>query len=229
MPSMSVLPEDWKRSMSTVLTDLDLSMIVSVPTSRRPIERGSMLYFSSKFATAAKRIGLARCALARCTRRMTRAREEQKMGRTGEGKGVDVFAVVTAGHELLAKADGVLALGNTVEDLKILLRNALHIANHKLAGAGARAADARRTLLGKYISMASTPTSFGRSVDWWTMGATGAAWPLPLGAREAVIFSKRECGGVGEESGRMENLRETGCFFWQVYIAGRMVGGGTIV
>lgn len=38
MPSMSVLPESWKSSMSTVLTALDLSMMVSVPTSSRPTE-----------------------------------------------------------------------------------------------------------------------------------------------------------------------------------------------
>lgn len=30
------------------MTDLDLSIMDSVPTSRRPIERGSMLYFLSR-------------------------------------------------------------------------------------------------------------------------------------------------------------------------------------
>ena len=37
--------------MSTVLTDFALSMIVSVPTSRRPIEFGSTLYFFIKDET----------------------------------------------------------------------------------------------------------------------------------------------------------------------------------
>ena len=41
--------------------------------------------------------------------------------RTGEREGVDVLAVVAAGHELLAKTDGVLALCDTVKDLELLL------------------------------------------------------------------------------------------------------------
>ena len=49
---MSKLPDSAKRSMSVVLTDLDLSMIVSVPTSIRPIDLGSMLYFSRRPETA---------------------------------------------------------------------------------------------------------------------------------------------------------------------------------
>lgn len=48
---MSELPDSVKRSMRTVLTDFDLSMIVSVPTSRRPIDFGSMLYFSRRLET----------------------------------------------------------------------------------------------------------------------------------------------------------------------------------
>ena len=47
MPSTSVLPDGANRSIRIVLTDLDLSMIVSVPMSMRPIERGSMLYLRS--------------------------------------------------------------------------------------------------------------------------------------------------------------------------------------
>ena len=47
MPSMSWLPAGWNRSISSVLVALDLSISVSVPTSSRPIELGSMLYFSS--------------------------------------------------------------------------------------------------------------------------------------------------------------------------------------
>lgn len=42
---MLVFPEGVKSCMSTDLTDLDLSRIVSVPTSRRPMEVGSMEYF----------------------------------------------------------------------------------------------------------------------------------------------------------------------------------------
>ena len=48
------------------------------------------------------------------------------MGRTGQCKRVDVLAVVAACHELLAKTDGVLALGDVVEDLELLLRDALY-------------------------------------------------------------------------------------------------------
>jgi hypothetical protein len=44
--------------MSDVLTDLLLSITVSVPTSRRPIELGSMLCFSSSDATAVNAIEL---------------------------------------------------------------------------------------------------------------------------------------------------------------------------
>ena len=47
------------------------------------------------------------------------------VGRTVQREGVDVLAVVTASHELLAKTNGVLALGDVVEDLELLLRDAL--------------------------------------------------------------------------------------------------------
>src|SRR5687767_12787317 len=40
--------------ISTVLTDLDLSSSVSVPTSRRPIEFGSTLYFLSRLETTVR-------------------------------------------------------------------------------------------------------------------------------------------------------------------------------
>jgi hypothetical protein len=49
---MSVLPAFWKRSMRVLFTDLDLSTMVSVPTSTRPTSFGSMLYFSSSDCTA---------------------------------------------------------------------------------------------------------------------------------------------------------------------------------
>ena len=49
------------------------------------------------------------------------------MGRTGQCKRVDILAVVAACHELLAKTNGVLALGDAVEHLKLLLRDALHV------------------------------------------------------------------------------------------------------
>lgn len=44
---------------------------------------------------------------------------------TRESERVDVFAVVAEGHVLLAEADGVLALGDTVEHLEVFLRDAL--------------------------------------------------------------------------------------------------------
>jgi hypothetical protein len=47
------------------------------------------------------------------------------MVRTSERKGVDVLTVIRAGHELLSKTNGVLALGDTVEHLEILLGDAL--------------------------------------------------------------------------------------------------------
>jgi hypothetical protein len=49
---MSVLPAFWKRSMRVLFTDLDLSTMVSVPTSSLPTSFGSMLYFSSSDCTA---------------------------------------------------------------------------------------------------------------------------------------------------------------------------------
>ena len=45
--------------------------------------------------------------------------DEEELTRQGEG--VDVFAVVAAGHVLLAEADGVLALCNAVKDLEFFL------------------------------------------------------------------------------------------------------------
>ena len=47
------------------------------------------------------------------------------MGRTGQCKRVNILAVVAACHELLAKTNGVLALGNTIELLELLLRDTL--------------------------------------------------------------------------------------------------------
>jgi hypothetical protein len=83
-------------------------MMVSVPTSRRPMDLGSILYFSSKAETPVER------------------KDEQRVwvgymrvsgdGLTRQGKRVDVFAVVCAGHVRLAETDGVFALGDTVED-----------------------------------------------------------------------------------------------------------------
>jgi hypothetical protein len=49
--------EDWiardqaQKTHRVVFTDFDLSMMVSVPTSRRPTSVGAMLYFSSRFCT----------------------------------------------------------------------------------------------------------------------------------------------------------------------------------
>jgi hypothetical protein len=47
------------------------------------------------------------------------------MTRTRQRKRVDVLTVVRACHELLAKTDGVLALGDAIKDLEVLLRDAL--------------------------------------------------------------------------------------------------------
>jgi len=40
-----------------VFTDFDLSMMVSVPTSIRPIDLGSILYFSRRLATTEAALG----------------------------------------------------------------------------------------------------------------------------------------------------------------------------
>ena len=44
---------------------------------------------------------------------------------TSKSEGVDVLAVVTARHELLAKTNGVFALGYIVKHLELLLGDAL--------------------------------------------------------------------------------------------------------
>jgi hypothetical protein len=54
-------------------------------------------------------------------------REKQCIDRallTSQSKRVDVFAVIGAGHELLAETDGVLSLGSPVEFLKVFLGDA---------------------------------------------------------------------------------------------------------
>ena len=71
-----------------------------------------MSYFSSRFAVAASdeppRHG------------------QQADPRTSQEEGVDVLAVVAARHVLLSETDRVLALGDTVELLELLLGDALH-------------------------------------------------------------------------------------------------------
>ena len=52
-------------------------------------------------------------------------KKSTRSGLTCQREGVDVLSVVAARHEALAKTDGVLALGYTVEDLELLLRDAL--------------------------------------------------------------------------------------------------------
>ena len=102
--------------MRTVLTDLDLSMIVSVPTSRRPTDVGSTLYLRIKLETTneeKKNPPLATW----CTGGVT--------PHTGERHGVDILSVVCERHVGLAEANGIFALGNTVIDLELLFGNAL--------------------------------------------------------------------------------------------------------
>lgn len=50
----SMLELEPKSCMSTDLTDLDLSSMVSVPTSRRPMELVSILYFESRLAVTVR-------------------------------------------------------------------------------------------------------------------------------------------------------------------------------
>ena len=65
--------------------DLDLSTNVSVPTSRRPIYKGEIWYFSNKFWDYC------------------------------EGNGVYIFVVFYECHFLLAEAYGVLSFTDFVE------------------------------------------------------------------------------------------------------------------
>lgn len=115
---MSKLPESAKRSIRTVLTDLDLSMMVSVPTSRRPMDLGSMLYFSSREETPARREASENALrwdiCASLGNRLTR-----------QGERVDVLAVVGAGHVRLAKTDGVFTLWDAIEDFEGFLGDTL--------------------------------------------------------------------------------------------------------
>uniref|UniRef100_A0A0A9HXQ0 Pco130633 n=1 Tax=Arundo donax TaxID=35708 RepID=A0A0A9HXQ0_ARUDO len=53
---MSVLPLSSKICISHVLMNLLLSITVSLPTSKRPISFGLMLYFSSRDVTTVKLI-----------------------------------------------------------------------------------------------------------------------------------------------------------------------------
>ena len=56
-PSMSVLPDSEKSCIRTDFTDLDLSMIVSVPTSIRPMSVALVPVFSSsRFTTVRQRL-----------------------------------------------------------------------------------------------------------------------------------------------------------------------------
>ena len=100
--------------MRTVLTDLDLSMIVSVPTSRRPTALGSTLYLRIKLETTDGQ-----------KNRLAIQYTGGGTPHTSERHGVDVLPVVCERHVGLAKANGVFALGNTVIDLEVLLRDAL--------------------------------------------------------------------------------------------------------
>ena len=111
---MSVLPAATKRSMRVVVTDFDLSMIVSVPTSMRPIDLGSMLNFSRRPETAVRKWS-----------RKFKGRERDVF--TIEGKGIDIFTVIWPCHILLAEANGIFSLGNAVKLLEVSLGDALRV------------------------------------------------------------------------------------------------------
>jgi hypothetical protein len=44
---------------------------------------------------------------------------------TIQSKGVDIFTVIAARHVFLAKANGILAFGDTVKDFKVCFRDTL--------------------------------------------------------------------------------------------------------
>ncbi|KAI0766070.1 hypothetical protein BC629DRAFT_906825 [Irpex lacteus] len=118
--------------MRKVLEAFERSTAVSVPTSMRPIDLGSMLYFSRRLWVAVGRQG-----------RVSTRKAWTKTTRTGQEESVDVLPVVAAGHELLAETNGILALGDAVELFELFLGDALN---------------AKR----KYISIPRMPTSLGR-------------------------------------------------------------------
>ncbi len=101
--------------MRKVLEAFERSTAVSVPTSMRPIDLGSMLYFSRRLWVAIGGQG-----------RVSTRKAWTKTTRTGQEESVDVLPVVAAGHELLAETNSVLALGNAVELLELFLGDALN-------------------------------------------------------------------------------------------------------
>jgi hypothetical protein len=44
---------------------------------------------------------------------------------TIQSKGVDIFTVIAARHVFLAKANGILAFGDTIKDFKVRFRDTL--------------------------------------------------------------------------------------------------------
>lgn len=102
---------------------------------------------------------------------------------------------------MLTESNRVFALGNAVEDFEFFLRDALHTAGVSLAEVGQKTSSERvHTLLGKYISMARIPTSFGRGFSMITPSATS-----------------RETGVTGSEIGAetiVQVLRVAGACCW---------------
>jgi hypothetical protein len=85
--------------------------MVSVPTSIRPIDFGSMLNFSRSPQTAEGRSQY--------------LHDGEGNVHTIQSEGVDVFAVVWPSHIFLPETNGVFALGDTVENLEVSLGHAL--------------------------------------------------------------------------------------------------------
>ena len=94
-----------------VLTDLDLSMMVSVPTSMRPIDLGSTLKRSKRPETAIAD--------------ETKIQGEDHARRTVKSEGVDVLPVITARHVLLSQTNCVFAFRDTIKDFKVFFGDTL--------------------------------------------------------------------------------------------------------
>lgn len=94
--------------------------MVSVPTSRRPIEAVGISYFSSRFLVTAFSRG---CPHRRSAYTLyLRACVEAE--RTGQEERVDVFAVVAKGHLVGSEANGVLAGRDAVKLFEVSLVDA---------------------------------------------------------------------------------------------------------
>ena len=111
---MLVLPDGVNSCMRTDLTDLDLSSIDSVPTSRRPIDFGSIEYLRSSEET-----------VVRASEYISTYEDYQPCSTINDDK--LTFAVVAEAHLRLPEANCIFPCGNAIEFLKFCLVHTLDI------------------------------------------------------------------------------------------------------